>query len=53
MRKAFSHVGIYVGNGKFIHAPRRGSFVRVESMQTSYWKKRFNGAKRLDHIETN
>ncbi len=53
MRKAFSHVGIYVGNGKFIHAPRTGSFVRVESMQTSYWKKRFNGAKRLDHIETN
>lgn len=46
-KRAFSHVGIYVGDGKFIHAPRKGSFVRVESMQTSYWKSRFNGAKRL------
>ncbi len=47
-RRAFSHVGIYVGDGKFIHAPRKGSFVRVESMRTSYWRNRFNGAKRLD-----
>lgn len=47
-RRAFSHVGIYVGDGKFIHAPRTGSFVRVESMHTSYWKNRYNGAKRLD-----
>lgn len=52
-RRAFSHVGIYVGDGKFIHAPRTGSFVRVESMHTSYWKKRFNGAKRLDAIAMN
>lgn len=52
-RKAFSHVGIYVGDGKFIHAPRTGSFVRVESMHTGYWKKRFNGAKRLDAIAMN
>lgn len=47
-KRAFSHVGIYVGDGKFIHAPRTGSFVRVESMRTSYWKNRFNGAKRLN-----
>ncbi|MFW5432730.1 MAG: C40 family peptidase [Methylophilaceae bacterium] len=52
-KRAFSHVGIYVGDGKFIHAPRTGSFVRVESMQTSYWKNRFNGAKRLDQVATN
>lgn len=47
-RRAFSHVGIYVGEGKFIHAPRKGSHVRVESMYTSYWHSRFNGAKRID-----
>jgi cell wall-associated NlpC family hydrolase len=47
MRRAFSHVGVYLGDGKFIHAPRAGSKVRVESMKTSYWEKRFNGARRV------
>lgn len=47
MRRAFSHVGIYVGNGQFIHAPRRGKSVRVESMNSKYWSKRFNGARRV------
>jgi len=49
-KRSFSHVGIYVGNGQFIHSPRTGSVVRVESMQTSYWRKRYNGAKRLAQI---
>lgn len=47
MRRAFSHVGIYVGDGQFLHAPSRGGGVRVEDMGTSYWAKRFNGARRL------
>jgi len=47
MRRAFSHVGIYIGDGKFIHAPRTGSQVRVESMNGSYWQRRFNGARRV------
>ena len=47
MRRAFSHVGIYVGDGKFIHSPRSGAEVRVESMNVSYWQKRFNGARRV------
>ncbi|WP_027016590.1 C40 family peptidase [Comamonas composti] len=47
MRRAFSHVGIYVGDGKFIHAPRTGAHVRVENMQASYWVKRFDGARRV------
>lgn len=47
MRRAFSHVGIYVGNGKFIHAPRAGAEVRVESMGGSYWQSRFDGARRV------
>lgn len=47
MRRTFSHVGIYVGEGKFIHSPRSGSQVRVESMDESYWRLRFNGARRV------
>lgn len=44
---AFSHVGIYVGNGMFIHSPRSGASVRVESMEIPYWKSKFNGARRV------
>lgn len=47
MKRAFSHVGIYVGEGKFIHAPRSGSSVRVEDMRQAYWQTRFNGARRV------
>lgn len=47
MKRAFSHVGIYVGEGKFIHAPRSGSTVRVEDMRNRYWQTRFNGARRV------
>jgi len=46
MRRAFSHVGIYIGDGKFIHAPRSGEKVRVEDMRTDYWQERYNGARR-------
>lgn len=42
-----SHVGIYLGDHKFVHAPRAGAVVRVESMNIAYWKKRYNGARRL------
>jgi cell wall-associated NlpC family hydrolase len=47
MRRAFSHVGIYVGDGKFIHSPKPGAQVRVEDMQQSYWARRFDGARRV------
>lgn len=47
MRRTFSHVGIYLGDGKFVHAPSSGGRVRVESMNVSYWSKRFNGGRRL------
>lgn len=47
MRRAFSHVGIYLGDGKFVHAPSAGGKVRVESMGTRYWAQRFNGARRM------
>jgi len=48
LRKTFSHVGIYVGEGKFIHSPRVGGEVRIENMSDSYWRKRFNGARRVN-----
>ena len=47
MRHAFSHVGIYIGEGKFIHSPKPGSEVRVEDMGLAYWKRRFDGARRV------
>ncbi len=47
VKKSFSHVGIYLGDNKFIHAPSAGGKVRIESMDLSYWKKRFNGARRI------
>ncbi len=48
LKSAFSHVGIYVGDNKFIHSPRTGAVVRVEDMRVGYWSSRFNGARRVD-----
>ncbi|WP_280155691.1 C40 family peptidase [Piscinibacter sp. XHJ-5] len=50
LKRTFSHVGIYVGEGKFIHAPRPGGEVRVEDMGFAYWRKRFTGARRLEPL---
>jgi cell wall-associated NlpC family hydrolase len=47
MRRTFSHVGIYLGDNLFLHAPRAGGRVRVEDMTGRYWVKRFNGARRV------
>jgi cell wall-associated NlpC family hydrolase len=47
MRRTFSHVGIYIGDGKFIHSPKPGAEVRVENMGESYWSRRFDGARRV------
>jgi cell wall-associated NlpC family hydrolase len=44
---ANSHVGIYVGEGRFVHAPSRLGKVRVEEVDATYWRARFNGARRL------
>ena len=48
MRLTFSHVGIYVGDNKFIHSPSKGTSVRVDDLNSLYWDKRFDGARRLD-----
>jgi cell wall-associated NlpC family hydrolase len=47
MRRAFSHVGIYLGDNQFVHAPRAGGRVRIEDLRDTYWNKRFNGARRV------
>jgi hypothetical protein len=47
LRRAFSHVGIYIGDGKFIHSPKPGAQVRVEDMNGNYWQRRFDGARRV------
>jgi cell wall-associated NlpC family hydrolase len=43
----FSHVAIYVGDGRFVHAPARNGQVRVDAIDDRYWRARFNGARRL------
>lgn len=48
MRRTFSHVGIYIGDNKFVHSPSTGSTVRVDDLDSGYWEKRFTGARRLE-----
>ena len=50
MRRTFSHVGIYLGDGKFIHSPRTGETVRIEDINISYWAKHFTGARRVPEL---
>ena len=51
LRHTFSHVGIYLGDNKFIHAPRSGAEVRIEDMRVAYWSQRFNGARRAPQAD--
>ena len=46
--RPFSHVGVYLGEGQFVHAPARQGQVRIEQMSLPYWRSRFNGGRRLD-----
>ncbi|KAG0162804.1 hypothetical protein DFQ28_002009 [Apophysomyces sp. BC1034] len=48
MRRTFSHVGIYIGDNKFVHSPSTGSTIRVDELDHGYWEKRFTGARRLE-----
>ena len=45
--RTFSHVGIYLGDGKFVHAPSSGKRFASRTSPRAYWAKRFNGARRL------
>jgi cell wall-associated NlpC family hydrolase len=48
LRSVTSHVGIYVGNNRFIHSPSAGGTISVTDMNDAYWAKRYTGAR---HIE--
>ncbi len=48
----YSHVGIYVGQGRFIHSPRSGAQVRLERLDERYWRTRFDGARRVPVPDT-
>lgn len=50
LKRTFSHVGIYIGEGRFIHSPRTGAQVRVEDMRFSYWTRRYTGARRAETL---
>lgn len=45
MDRPFSHMGIYIGDGKFIHAPRTNSVIKVETLSTGYFSARIDGAR--------
>ena len=48
MRRSFPHVGIYIGDNKFVHSPSTGSTIRVDDMDDGYWEKRYTGARRVE-----
>ncbi len=47
-RRPFSHVGIYIGEERFVHAPSRGRDVEVSNLHSRYWNMRYNGARRVN-----
>lgn len=49
MGRRFSHVGIYMGDDRFVHSPSAGGVVRIEDMKMAYWNKRYNGARRISN----
>lgn len=46
-QQPYSHVGIYVGESRFVHAPKTGKAIVIASMRESYWQNRYNGARRI------
>jgi cell wall-associated NlpC family hydrolase len=53
LKRAFSHVGIYVGDNKFIHSPKTGGVVEMVDMNGRYWRTRYQGARRVAELDHN
>lgn len=47
LNRPYSHMGIYIGDGKFVHAPHTNSVIRVDRLDNSYFASRFDGARTL------
>lgn len=47
--KAASHVGIFVGEGRFVHAPNEGGMVRLDALDSPYWARHFRFARRVSN----
>lgn len=45
--RSVDHVAIYIGEGRFVHAPRRGTKVRIDRLNNAYWQRHFQLAKRV------
>lgn len=52
LKRQFSHVGIYLGDNRFVHAPRKGRRIEVVNITDKYWSTRFNGGRRMGDHET-
>ena len=50
LHRKYSHVGIYLGDNRFIHAPSSGGKVRVENILEDYWRNNYNGARRITSL---
>lgn len=51
--RQYSHVGLYVGEGRFLHAPASGGQVRIEKLSVGYWTQRYGGTRRLTFAPVN
>jgi cell wall-associated NlpC family hydrolase len=47
LKRPYSHVGIYLGEGRFVHSPSAGRSVEIVNMADNYWLRRYNGARRV------
>jgi cell wall-associated NlpC family hydrolase len=47
LKRPYSHVGIYLGKSRFVHAPSSGGAVSVAHISDRYWRQRFDGARRI------
>lgn len=47
LNRPYSHVGVYIGDGRFVNAPSSGGRVRIDSLANPYFAQRFEGARTL------